>query len=142
MAIVKGETVEEFHQAFTTVDDLWALRSKIFENSDIKDKADNDQGKAPNYDPLIFDIRKGLRKSSYYSNPLMPCDLKSITGQKLNPDLEKLYRNGVNARDSNIRQLIRYNDIGEAYNAKNKITILNDQNNASTNLFDKYIQRE
>ena len=60
--IFKGEKVEDF-------DDLWTLRSKMFDNSDTNDRADMDQAKVPKYDNLIYKIRVGLRKSEYYSNP-------------------------------------------------------------------------
>ena len=42
----------------------------------------------------------------------------------MNPKLANLYRSGVAARDSDIRNLIRYNDISKGYNTKNRISIL------------------
>ena len=96
----------------------------MFDYSDTKDRADSDQAKVPIFEPLICKIRVGLRKSQYYANPSEEKELTSITGEKLNPQLERLYCHRVETRDKDIRSLIRYNDITKGYNHKNKISIL------------------
>ena len=43
-----------------------------------------------------------------------------MKGEALNPKLANLYRSGVAARDSDIRNLIRYNDISKGYTQHKK----------------------
>ena len=93
--IFKGESVEDFEQAFSIVDDLWVLRSQKIVYCDAKDTADVDQAKVSIFEPLISKIRVGLRKSQYFANPSDQKDLTSITGEKLNVQLEKIYSYGV-----------------------------------------------
>ena len=47
-----------------------------------------------------------------------------MTGQLLNPEINNIYCLGVEKRDSEIRNIIWYNDISRGYNPINKITIL------------------
>ena len=47
-----------------------------------------------------------------------------MTGQLLNPEINNIYRIGLEKRDSDIRNVIRYNDVSRGYNPKNNITIL------------------
>ena len=51
-------------------------------------------------------------------------ELVSIDNNELNPHLSDLFKNGVSARDSDIRNILRQNDIKLGYNSKNKIEIL------------------
>ena len=85
---------------------------------------DTPQAKIPNYEPLIQKIRTGIRKSQYFLTPNQERELSSMKGEALNPKFANLYRSGVAARDSDIRNLIRYNDISKGYNTKNRISIL------------------
>ena len=89
--IFKAEEVEDFDLAFTIVDDIYALRSKMFNNCDISDKMNENQAKIPNYEPLIMNIRKGLRKTKFYLTPENDNTLKSISGLALNPELLKIF---------------------------------------------------
>ena len=51
-------------------------------------------------------------------------ELVSIDNNELNPHLSDLFKNGVSARDYDIRNISRQNDIKLGYNSKNKIEIL------------------
>ena len=61
--IFKAEEVEDFDLAITIVDDIYYLRSKMFNHSDMSDKMNDIQAKIPNYEPLITKKCKGLRKT-------------------------------------------------------------------------------
>ena len=121
-----GKSVEDFKRAFKTVDDVYEMRSKITEYTDLTDRMDIFQAKIPNYEPLITKIRKGIRKSNLYSSRLEKTELKSMSGDELNPNLSNIYRHSVEIKDSDIRRFIRHNDITKAYKASNRITILKD----------------
>ena len=47
-----------------------------------------------------------------------------MSGDALNPELSKVYRSEVSARDSDIRNIIRYNDISKGFSRKNRIPVL------------------
>ena len=96
----------------------------MFEYSDMTDRQNEAQSRVPNYDMLNSKIRIGIRKSKLYSEPLKETKLLSMTGQLLNPEINNIYSIGVEKRDSDIRNVIRYNDVSRGYNPKNKITIL------------------
>merc|ERR1712030_97095 len=64
----------------------------------------------------MFDFdSSGLRKSKYYMTPNEEKELSSISGVELNPQLSNIYRAGIYARDSDIRNVIRYNDISKGH---------------------------
>ena len=47
-----------------------------------------------------------------------------ISGDELNPQLSDVYRAGISARDSDIRNVIRYNDISKGHSNKNCLSVL------------------
>ena len=47
-----------------------------------------------------------------------------MSGDALNPELSKIYRLRVSAKDSDIRNIIRYNDISRGFSRKNRIAVL------------------
>ena len=120
--LFKGETVEVFRKSFTVVDDIAAIHAKMFDYAGINDE--NSKQHVPNYEPVVSKIRLGLRKSKYLLNPVENKELVSIDNNELNPHLSDLFKNGVSARDSDIRNILRQNDIKLGYNSKNKIEIL------------------
>ena len=88
----------------------------------------------PNYELVISKIRLGLRKSKYLLTPMENKELVSIDKNQLNPHLSDLFKNGVNARDSDIRNILRQNDIKLGYNSTNKIEILKSNVGKTKNL--------
>ena len=120
--LFKGETVEVFRKSFTVVDNIAAICAKMFDYAGINDE--NSKQHVPNYEPVVSKIRLGLRKSKYLLNPMENKELVSIDNNELNPHLSDLFKNGVSARDSDIRNILRQNDIKLGYNSKNKIEIL------------------
>ena len=78
----------------------------MFDYSNINDRMDAPQAKVPNYEPLVQQIRIGLRKSKYYLTPNEEKELSSISGDELNPQLSNVYRAGIFARYSDIRNVI------------------------------------
>ena len=73
----------------------------------------------------MFDFdSSGLRKSKYYMTPNEEKELSSISGVELNPQLSNIYRAGIYARDSDIRNVIRYNDISKGHSNKNSLSVL------------------
>ena len=68
----------------------------------------------------MFDFdSSGLRKSKYYMTPNEEKKLSSISGLELNPQLSNIYRAGIYAQDSDIRNVICYNDISKGHSNKN-----------------------
>ena len=67
-------------------------------------------------------------------NPTENKELVSIDNNQLNPDLSDLFKNGVTVWDSDIRNILRQNDIKLGYNAKNKIEILKSDIGKTKNL--------
>ena len=67
------------------------LRSKMFNYSDISDKMNENQAKIPDYETLIMNIRKALRKTKFYLTPGNDNTLKSISGVALNPELLMIF---------------------------------------------------
>ena len=122
--LYKGETVEVFRKSFTVVDDISAMRSKMFEHSGVNENLGRQQ--VPNYEPIVLKICIGLRKTGYLQNPLVTKELSSISNKPLNPSLKDLFKLGINARDSDIRNFLRHNDIKLGYNVTNKIEILDE----------------
>ena len=128
--IFKGEEVEDFSLAFAIVDDLYAMRSQMFAYANVQDRMDNPQAKVPNYEPLIKLIRTGIRKSEYFLYPMEDKkELTSMTGSALNPKLSSIFRSAVSARNSDIRNVIRYNDLSKSFSNKNRISILKSEIN-------------
>ena len=142
--VFRGEDVSDFSQAFSIVDDVYELPSKMFDYSDVTDRMDTPQAKVPDYEPLVKQIRTGIRKSQYYMTPNKDKELCSMTGAALNPQLSNIYRSGVSARDSDIRNVIRYNDINKGYSNKNCIPVLNSEkeNPKSDDIIIKNLQTE
>ena len=76
------------------------------------------------YEPVLSKICVGIRKSKYLLDPLENKEFVSIDKKPLNPCLTDLFMKGVNSRDSDIRNILRKNDIKLGYNSTNKIQIL------------------
>ena len=77
----------------------------------------------------MFDFdSSGLRKSKYYMTPNAEKELSSISGVELNPQLSNIYRAGIYVRDSDIRNVIRYNDISKGHSNKNCLSVLKSEN--------------
>ena len=68
-------------------------------------------------------------------------EMKSMSGDALNPELSKIYRLRVIAKDSDSRNIIRYNDISKGFYVKiesqfsNLILIMKDLKNVSLKSF-------
>ena len=124
--------MEVFRKAFTVVDDIAAVCAKIFDYAGINDEKSKQH--VPNYEPVVSKIRLGLRNSKYLLNPMENIELVSIDNNQLNPDLSDLFKNGVTVWDSDIRNILRQNDIKLGYNAKNKIEILKSDIGKTKNL--------
>ena len=101
--------MEVFQKSITVVDDVAAVRAKMFDYAGINDE--NSKQHVPNYEPVVSKIRLGLRKSKYLLTPMENKELVSIDKNQLNPHLSDLFKNGVNARDSDIRHILRQNYI-------------------------------
>ena len=52
-----------------------------------------------------------------------------MTGSALNPKLPSIFRSAVSARNSDIRNVIRYNDLSKSFSNKNRIYILKSEIN-------------
>ena len=61
----------------------------------------------PDYEPVMFKIRIGLRKTKNLMKPLENRELFSVNNKPLNPCLKDLFNMGTNARDSDIRKILR-----------------------------------
>ena len=120
--LFKGETVEVFRKSFTVVDDIAAVRANMFQYAGINDEKTHQH--VPNYEPVVSQIRIGLRKSKYLLNPMENKELLSIENKELNPGLSDVFMTGVKSRDSDIRNVLRHNDIKLGYNSTHKLEIL------------------
>ena len=65
-----------------------------------------------------------MRKSGFLSSPYETKELKSMSGKILNPVIMDIYKQGVSARDSDIRNVIRYGYSKKGYHPKNKVHVL------------------
>ena len=65
-----------------------------------------------------------MRKSGFLSSPYETKELKSMSGKILNPVIMDIYKQGVSARDSDIRNVIRYGYCKKGYDPKNKVHVL------------------
>ena len=123
--LFKGEPPDVFQKSFSILNDVCELRERVAQYACLPDQKNHQY--VPNYEPLITKIRIGLRKSNYFSEPTQERDFVSMKGEKLNPGLKDLFNLGVKARDSDIRQVIRNNDLKSGYNAKNKVEVIEER---------------
>ena len=100
------------------------MRSKMFDHAGVSDGHKSQH--IPDYEPVVFKIRIGLRKTKYLIKPQENRELFSVNNKPLNPCLKDLFNMGTNARDSDIRKILRHNDIKLGYNAANKVEILDE----------------
>ena len=114
-----------FQKSFSILNDVCELRERVAQYACLPDQKNHQY--VPNYEPLITKIRIGLRKSKYFSEPTQEQDFVSMKGEKLNPGLKDLFNLGVRARDSDIWQVIRNNDLKSGYNAKNKVEVIEER---------------
>ena len=121
-----GNSLEELDLAFTIVDDVWLLRKENFKEFGVKDSA-NSQAVVPNLEPLVIKMRFALRKSEYLNNPTKKLEANSISGKVLHKSLKNLFEISQKQRQSDILNVIRYNDFSEAFGGKSvKIPIFKD----------------
>ena len=133
--LFEGETVEIFKRSFSVVDDVAAVRAKMFSHCGTSDPQNRVQQFVPNYEPVVTKMRIGLRKSGYLSEPLKVYPFVSMAGKPLNSALKKLFSNAVAARESDIRQVICHNDFRKGYDPKNKIDVLEEDAKKPKNTF-------
>ena len=109
-----GNSLDELDLAFTIVDDIWQLRKEKFSEFGVVDSATK-QAVVPNLDSLIIKMRYALRKSQYLEKPTMKTEAKSISDKELHPALNTLFQNAHQQRQADILNVMRYNDLSEAF---------------------------
>ena len=82
------------------LDDVHAMRSNMFEFSNLTDRANNKDRKDnfPNYEPLIAKMRIGIRESGYFSDAYDEKNLESMVGEPLNEALTDIFKMSVSQR--------------------------------------------
>ena len=123
--------IEELDLAFTIVDDVWLLRKEKFKEFGVKDSA-NSQAVVPNLEPLVIKMRFALRKSEYLNNPTKKLEANSISGKVLHKSLKNLFEISQKQRQSDILNVIRYNDFSEAFGGKSVIIFKVDKFNQTS----------
>ena len=115
--------VEDF---LKILDDVHAMRSNMFEFSNLTDRANNKDRKdnVPNYEPLIAKMRIGIRESGYFSEAYVEKNLESMVGEPLNEALTDIFKISVSQRDSDILNVVRHSDLNCGYNQGSKIAVL------------------
>ena len=103
--LYKGETADVFKKSFAVVDDIARMRSKMFDHAGVSDGHQSQH--IPDYEPVMFKICIGLRKTKNLMKPLENRELFSVNNKPLNPCLKDLFNMGTNARDSDIRKILR-----------------------------------
>ena len=122
----KGEKVEDFRLALTILDDVHAMRSNMFEFSNLTDRSNNKNRKdcVPNYEPLIAKMRIGIRESGYFSEAHVERDLESMVGEPLNEALTDIFKISIAQRDSDILNVVRHSDLNCGYSQGSKLAVL------------------
>ena len=108
--------MEVFQKSFSILDDVAVIRSSVLADCGVNDRQDTTSVTLPNYEPIITKMRIGIRKSGYLASPYEGENSKSMSGQKLNPVIMDIYKHWVSARDTDIRNVIRYGTVKKAYN--------------------------
>ena len=116
--------METFLKSFSILDDVAVVRSNMFADSGITDRQDTKSVNVPNYESIVTNMRLGMRKSGFLSSPYETKELKSMSGKILNPVIMDIYKQGVSAHDSDIRNVIRYGYCKKGYDPKNKVHVL------------------
>ena len=120
----KGEKVEDFRLALTILDDVWVMRSNMFEFVNLTDNANKTYDRVPDYEPLITKMRIGIRANGYFSDVYTGKELQLMEGQPLNDELRDVFQRGVAQRDSDILNVVRHSDLNFAYNQQGKLVVL------------------
>ena len=67
----QGKDLEELRLAFIIVDDVYALRKKVFEKCSLNDRLDDVSVVVPNYEKNATIMRCDLRETGYFEDPYM-----------------------------------------------------------------------
>ena len=88
-----GKDLDELDLAFTIVDDVYGLRSKVFNEKGINDRSEEVSVVIPDYKRNTILMRCDLRKSKYFTEPYKKKPLASIDGQLLHLELSDIFPN-------------------------------------------------
>ena len=120
----QGKDPEELRMAFTIVDDVYALRKKVFTERSLNDRLDEISVVVPDYEKNALLLRCELREAGYFEKPLENIAFKSIEGENLHEDLQDLFMVSRKRRDADVLNAFRLSDFTMAYNSKSKLNIL------------------
>ena len=120
----QGKDPEELRMAFTIVDDVYALRKKVFTERSLNDRLDEISVVVPDYEKNALLLRCELREAGYFEKPLENIAFKSIEGENLHEDLQDLFMVSRKRREADVLNAFRFSDFTMAYNSKSKLNIL------------------
>ena len=118
----QGNDLEELRLAFIIVDDVYALRKKVFEKCSLNDRLDDVSVVVPNYEKNATIMRCDLRETGYLEEPYEKKTLLSIDGEPLHEDLNSLFRLSQERREADILNAYRFNDFTNLRNVQKKIS--------------------
>ena len=119
-----GKDLEELDLAFTIVDDVHALRKKVFIEKGINDRSEEENVVIPDYRKNVVLMRCDIRQSKYFEEPHIDQPLQSIDGHTLHANLPDIFKISRQRREADILNAYRFNDFSLAYNPKSRIAIL------------------
>jgi hypothetical protein len=119
-----GKDLEELDLAFTIVDDVHALRKKVFKEKGINDRSEEENVVIPDYRKNVVLMRCDIRQSKYFEEPHIDQPLQSIDGHTLHANLPDIFKISRQRREADILNAYRFNDFSLAYNPKSRIAIL------------------
>ena len=120
-------------QPITKVADMLQSFKLVNEKNDINKSNLKDYGLKKEkevYDSVI-DIEENVKKMriylrarNYLNKPAREKELVSLSGQKLNPELEKILPISQKTRQQNVLNVLRYKDFTKGYDPKRKFKVL------------------
>ena len=114
-----GNSLEELDLAFRIVDDVWDLREKKFLEMGLSENRHSNVV-IPDLENIISKMRTAIPKSELLEYPLFSEAVKSYDGKMLNPAMISYFENSEKRRQSDILNVIRFNNFNSAYDSKKK----------------------